>query len=254
MNPDDISRWLEGRALSIPADALSGKELKNPYIFDDIGPRGKTSYEQWEAIMQVYLHIYKESYKVIHKESALMECYNSMKKEESFKEGNKVNHSLNRDLNSLVKANSTGATTVSTTPRLSTLRAFAGGGFDDEFKHVGQLPTSVKEALQKKLDKQKEEAAGEAADQIIGILKSFDTSVEVHVEAVRSLRKREKAELERLAKLNRAKDYALETNNYLPVAALLGQLSRYDLEEAGDLAKVPEAWEPAPAATATAAQ
>lgn len=170
------------------------------------------------------------------------------KKEERNTEGkHNVNHSLNRNLNDLVKGNTAGATIVST-PKLTTLKAFAGKTEADEYKNLTSLPESVKVALDKKIKKQQEESADAAADQIIGLLKANDGVVETHVEAIRSLRKRIEAEKTKLAKVNLAKAYALETNNYIPLAAVLGQLRSYEIEEAGDLAKVPENWAPAPAA------
>ncbi len=174
----------------------------------------------------------------------------NIKHKESCKEGNhKVNHSINISLGDLVKANTAGAASMSTS-KLTTLKAFAGKTEADEYKNLTSLPESVKEALSKKILKQQEASAEAAADQIISLLKTNDSVVETHVEAIRSLRKRVEREKAILEKVNAAKNYAMETNNYIPLAAVLGQLRLSELDEAGDLAKVPEGW--VPAATTTA--
>lgn len=238
-------KWGEWPAVVIPKDM-------DAYDFKFIA---RIHEEAFEALHKSYKEARREPAPKVqsHWDHFWPDYVTDRKKEERNTEGkHNVNHSLNRNLNDLVKGNTAGATIVST-PKLTTLKAFAGKTEADEYKNLTSLPESVKVALDKKIKKQQEESADAAADQIIGLLKANDGVVETHVEAIRSLRKRIEAEKTKLAKVNLAKAYALETNNYIPLAAVLGQLRSYEIEEAGDLAKVPENWAPAPAAAAEAA-
>lgn len=116
---------------------------------------------------------------------------------------------------------------------------------EDDFEFDGALGDAFKEA--------EAEAAKEAKSAAVGTIKELMRRSEqqkTHLRTeLRSIRQMERRTKNKLADLDRAKAYAVETSNFIPWAALLGFTS-YDCgcnsEEFARLSKVPADWSPKP--------
>ena len=117
-------------------------------------------------------------------------------------------------------------------PKLESAYAKAG---------MASLPANVMQALEVKLEKKREEAAGAAAEEIIKLYEASDNIIESQVNMLRELRARIKQAKKQLEKIGKAKAYGAETGNFLPLARVIG--IPIDMDNA-DLAKIPEDWAP----------
>lgn len=130
---------------------------------------------------------------------------------------------------------------------LQTLLILAGGQQDDltKYLNVGLSP-SIKAAIERKQAHAQEKAADEAAEQILELLKDAQSHVDSCVQAVRRARAEEATNLKRIKQFERAKLYALETNNFLPLAAQMGLVSysSHALKNDQDKLAIPDDWQP----------
>ncbi len=97
---------------------------------------------------------------------------------------------------------------------------------NDEFtENMATMPAALREAIEEQRKQESKEAMQKAAKLIIQIYKDADATIRGDVQAIRNARLMEQQAKERIAKINRAKSYAEATNNYLPLASLLGGIS-----------------------------
>lgn len=114
------------------------------------------------------------------------------------------------------------------------------------------LPEEIKAALQEQIADAKKDAAKIAAREIMTLFGETKQETEKQVDIIRQSRRNEKEALAQLAKINRAKTYALISGNYFPLMALTNPAVKYELRhtEGGDkLIEVPDSWQPAVAET-----
>ncbi|MNK09882.1 hypothetical protein D3C87_278680 [compost metagenome] len=100
-----------------------------------------------------------------------------------------------------------------------------------ELGDIGMANTGLQNALQNALQKQKDDANEQAANEILHVLNQLEKTVENNVSQIRSYRSMVKKLKDSNDKLNKAKAYGLATSNFVPLAIELGILCKYDLSE-----------------------
>ncbi len=132
---------------------------------------------------------------------------------------------------------------------LNAIVALAVGSKNDDLQKLAGTAVSVnnpalKAALDRKMAKAQEEAAEEAAESILGIIKDAGNTIASYIGRVRALRREEKNLLKKIKEMNRAIDYGNETGNWLPLGIATGSISEHSIrEEAGKKAtKIPDSW------------
>ena len=123
---------------------------------------------------------------------------------------------------------------------INALVSLADSATAEEAKNFEVLPVEIKEALKKEMDDRREQQAASAAKTIISILDSHDSAIVSGVTELKRLRAREAAQKASMAKLNMARQYGLDTNNFLPLANMLGHYCEVDDY---NMLTVPEAYE-----------
>lgn len=84
------------------------------------------------------------------------------------------------------------------------------------------LPAEMKAALEEELALERENATRNAAREIYNLLKAAESVQVQHLGTVREARRLERQAKNALVQINRAKEYGLETQNFLPLLALMG--------------------------------
>ena len=114
---------------------------------------------------------------------------------------------------------------------------------DKAYRKAGMsnLPANILQALETKLEKKREEAAGAAAEEIIKLYESSDDAIVSSVNSIRELRAQIKTHKKRLEKIAKAKAYGAGTGNYLPLAKVLGFHVAVDDK---NLLDIPDDWKP----------
>lgn len=112
----------------------------------------------------------------------------------------------------------------------------------DEFtENMATMPVALREAIEEQRRQESKEAMQKAAKLIIQIYKDADVAIRGDVQAIRNARLMEQQAKERIANIQRAKAYAEATNNYLPLASLLGGLQVGSNVDQSKLV-IPEDW------------
>jgi hypothetical protein len=119
----------------------------------------------------------------------------------------------------------------------------ADSQFTKEVADFGGLNVDLREALQDMQAAQKKEAAIAAAKEVMGVLNAAEIVIEENVSEIRSARNTVEAAKTRIADINRAKAYGLETNNFVPLGILVGHVGSHRVENK-ELLKVPTDWTP----------
>lgn len=102
----------------------------------------------------------------------------------------------------------------------------AQADFNDEFtENMTTMLAALREAIEDQRKQESKEAMQKAAKLILQIYKDTDEAIRGDVQAIRNARLMEQSAKERIAKIKRAKAYAEATNNYLPLASLVGGIS-----------------------------
>jgi hypothetical protein len=112
-------------------------------------------------------------------------------------------------------------------------------------QNLDSMPEGLKEALVSIRKEEQQESMKKAAKLILSILKSSDEETQKQIEAIRAARRAEALAKSKLESIARAKAYAEETSNYLPLAVLTGVFRAGSLHDV-DLSKfsVPMEWKP----------
>jgi hypothetical protein len=112
---------------------------------------------------------------------------------------------------------------------------------DDLSKYTVALADGTEEAMKELLANEAKAAAMEQAHIILSIARKAKAELDDQVAALRSTRATEKAQLSAIRKIVRARDYAAESKNYLPLVFLLdGYVDGVYPEDYS----VPESWQP----------
>lgn len=112
----------------------------------------------------------------------------------------------------------------------------------DEFtENMATMPAALREAIEEQRKQESKEAMQKAAKLILQIYKDSDEAIRTQVQNIRNARVLEQQSKERIANIQRAKAYAEATNNYLPLASLLGGLSAGVSVDKSKLT-IPEDW------------
>ena len=109
--------------------------------------------------------------------------------------------------------------------------------YNEDLSKYDKLPPSIKEAMGKKLTERRTKAAEEATDIIINLIDETEKGIRVLVEDIRRARKIEKSKKALIEEANRAREYGYETNNWLPLYAIIYNITSLDKKY-----KVPEDW------------
>lgn len=81
-----------------------------------------------------------------------------------------------------------------------------------------------------------------AARDIVALIKESNTEITANVQELRAVRRREAAISNRIANINRARAYGLETKNFIPLMVALGL--RVPASCKPELLQIPEGWQP----------
>lgn len=128
---------------------------------------------------------------------------------------------------------------------VTSLIKLADSEFSKELSEYQQLPSGIKEALQEQLAEDQKNRAKAAAREIVELLKLHETSVERGVRQIRSYRSEIDSQKAHLTRINRAREYGMETSNFLPLAIALNQVRHHELTGVDSkLFEVPSSWEP----------
>jgi hypothetical protein len=112
---------------------------------------------------------------------------------------------------------------------------------DDLSKYTVALADGTEDAIKELLANEAKEAAMAQAHIILSIVRKAEAKLDDQVAALRYTRATEKAQLSTLRKIVRARDYAAESKNYLPLVFLLdGSVDGVNPEDC----RVPESWQP----------
>lgn len=127
--------------------------------------------------------------------------------------------------------------------------AQAGDDLDQYIKSAGDNDL-VAEALEGLRAKERATQASEVAHAILGLSRAGDIELEAAVGALRQTRRQEAQQLALVKKLSRAKAYALQTHNWLPLAVLTGSTVALGMMNglSTDLLEVPDDWSEVPPA------
>lgn len=138
---------------------------------------------------------------------------------------------------------------------IETLKKLAGRSDDLSPLISDALPENIKQALAEAQADEMKSAAKEAAGEIIKLIKAANTAIELNVTNIRSARKTIDSAKAKIDEIARAREYALETNNWFPLIMLVSDLSFHEkmsLKEDDVVTKVPENWKPKTATSAPA--
>lgn len=102
----------------------------------------------------------------------------------------------------------------------------------------------IKASIKKKLDAAREAAQDEAAEYIVELYKRADQDAKRRALEVRDLKRRIQAHKMQGEERDRAMAYGVETDNYLPLAAILRGLPWANDEDERALRVVPKDWKP----------
>lgn len=123
----------------------------------------------------------------------------------------------------------------------------AGDDLDQYIKTAGSNDL-VAEALEGLRAKERATEASEIAHAILNLSRAGDAALESAVSALRQTRRLEAQQLALVKKISRAKAYALQTQNWLPLALVTGSSSALGVMDSLDLdlLEVPEDWSEVP--------
>lgn len=125
---------------------------------------------------------------------------------------------------------------------VSILVKLAQADTQDEFtENLSSMPPQLREALEEQRRQESKEIYTAAAKLILRLYKDAEERTAYQVETIRKAREAEKVAKDKIAKIKRAKAYAEETNNYLPLALLTIGLNHGE-HIAGDKLFVPLDW------------
>lgn len=109
--------------------------------------------------------------------------------------------------------------------------------------NMASMPEDIKQALATLRAEERAESAKKAARLIVEVYKGCDEQIKINVDMIRRARRAEAAAKAKIEKLNRAKAYGEETNNYLPLATETGNLSVGTVRDIDiDIFNVPVGW------------
>ena len=130
---------------------------------------------------------------------------------------------------------------------VNALIVLAGGQEDEDLTKLARRSTSMPARLVESINRKKQEAADKAidlaAEHIVSMLDAKTLQVEDLVSQLRIIRNQESKLLGKIRALNLAEDYAIETNNWLPLAVKLDESLTLGKEHKEKIA-VPEGWKP----------
>jgi len=95
---------------------------------------------------------------------------------------------------------------------------------DEYSKNLASMPEELRAALKEQQAEERKENVKKAAKLLLYILNGSDSLISKEVKTIREARFKEVQAKQRIEQIKRARAYAEETNNYLPLAALTGLL------------------------------
>ncbi len=95
---------------------------------------------------------------------------------------------------------------------------------DEYSQNLASMPEELRAALKEQQAEERKENVKKAAKLLLNILNGSDSLISKEVEVIRAARLKEAQAKQRIDQIKRARAYAEETNNYLPLAALTGLL------------------------------
>lgn len=159
--------------------------------------------------------------------------------------------SRSREVNEEMKAvNAFKATYYVSTPKKeeetmsnTAIIRLADSQLNKEIEDFGGLSLDIREALTNLQAEERKQSAQDAAKVVMQYLKDASDRIEDNVDSIRSARRQEEAAKKSIDRINRAKAYGLETNNFVPLGVMLGRIYEHNVDNK-DLLKIPEGWEP----------
>ena len=143
-------------------------------------------------------------------------------------------------------------TTKKETGNMNAIIRLADSQLNKQIEDFGGLSLDIRGALTELQDAERKESAKAAAKEVMAFLQNTNGAIEFQVKEIRRARRLEETAKKSIEQLTRAKAYGLETNNFIPLGILLGQIGEYSVENK-DLLKVPADWQPKKAEVSTEA-
>lgn len=119
----------------------------------------------------------------------------------------------------------------------------ADSQLNKQIEDFGGLSLDIKDALADLQAQERKESAQAAAKEIVDVLKLSNIQIEYQVGFIRDARRQEEAAKKKIEAVNRAKAYGLETNNFIPLGILVGEIYPHHVHNK-DLIEVPKDWQP----------
>lgn len=123
----------------------------------------------------------------------------------------------------------------------------------DEFAKYDKLPDNLKASLEKKRKERADKAADEVAESILAALDTAENEIKNKVGCIRALRLAVEMHKANITKIERAREYGLSTQNFIPLLQLIGYRIPLSLEDAA-LGSVPDSFKMAEEVTKRAAK
>ena len=113
-------------------------------------------------------------------------------------------------------------------------------GLEDETLNNSKLALALKELKQE----EEKEIVKKAAQEILALLRDTDLRTKALVNELRQLRQREKSILASIKGIERAKLYAAQTNNYIPLVFINSPRLGFVSQEVLNVSTIPADWSP----------
>lgn len=117
----------------------------------------------------------------------------------------------------------------------------------DDLSHLGVNfddagHSRIGDTIKRRMEARQEEAEAEAADHIVNLLETATVRIDSCVEQIREARRTAEHHLSVLRKIERAREYGLETMDFMPLVELLENPSSYNMSTKPLVHQIPEDW------------
>ena len=121
----------------------------------------------------------------------------------------------------------------------------ANAEINDEYSsNLASMPEELKKALEEQREAERKALYAEAAKLIMRLFKRTEEKIAQEVHEIREARQNEAKAKARITDIERARQYAEETNNYLPLALFCGILAIPSSTVDSEKFHVPAEWKP----------
>ncbi len=137
---------------------------------------------------------------------------------------------------------------------MSTLVRLADKDVEQQVTDFGSLPMDIRQSLERQMQERRTEVVDAAAGEIVNLLQTKDNFLTTQATAIQRHKESIKALEDMMAAVQKATEYGLSSQNFLPLAKAVGLGTPSGTK--AELLKIPAGWvapvEPAPEAPAAA--